>query len=131
MKPITAVAHWSRKPPPETWKDTKGVRCWTVHLKLDGRRMSVPFFQGSAHTEKPTAADVLTCLLSDANSVESARSFDEWAGDLGYDTDSRKAERTYRACQSIAKRLRVFLGDEYEALVYSDEDAITARCAVA
>src|SRR3990167_6696052 len=41
--------------------------------------------------QRPTAEDVLDCLASDAAGVENNRDFDEWAGDYGYDTDSREA----------------------------------------
>jgi len=52
--------------------------------------------------------------VSDAQSVDDARDFEDWCAELGYDTDSRKAERTFRACQRIAERLRQFLGDAYD-----------------
>ena len=35
----------------------------------------------------------------------------EWAKDFGYDTDSRKAETTYRACLEIALQLRNGIGE--------------------
>lgn len=53
----------------------------------------------------PEFADVLYCLVSDAEVLEYS-SFDEWTRAYGYDTDSRKAEQTYRACLDIALPLR-------------------------
>lgn len=52
----------------------------------------------------PSIDDLLECIESDASASE--RSFDDWCGDLGYDTDSRKALETYLSCQEIGQKLR-------------------------
>jgi len=84
--------------------------------------MTVYFSQGSAHKKKPTLAEVLDCLASDASGIENARSFEDWANEYGYDTDSRKAEKTYRICQVQAEDLRNLLGrDAYKTLLYHTE----------
>lgn len=67
------------------------------------------FSQGPAHTEPPTAEDVLDCLASDASGYENAPRFEDWAGEYGYDTDSRRAERTFRAVEAQAASLRTWL----------------------
>ena len=54
----------------------------------------------------PDAAGVLHSLLMDAQAVD--QSFDDWASDLGYDTDSMKAFRTYGACCAMGRQLRQF-----------------------
>ena len=59
----------------------------------------------------PNPADVMCCLLSDAEAIDCA-CFEDWATDLGYDTDSRKVEGIYRACLSTGLRLRMLLGEE-------------------
>jgi hypothetical protein len=51
----------------------------------------------------PQAADVLYSLLLDSSAA--SQSFESWASEFGYDTDSRKAEATYRACQQNADKL--------------------------
>lgn len=84
---------------------------WKVTLRHKERRLTTEFHQGSAHTSPPTAADVLSCLVSDAVSVEQEPDFEGWAESLGYDSDSRKAERVYRACARIRGRVRQFLPD--------------------
>lgn len=61
--------------------------------------------------KKPNATDIFSCLISDAQSVQGA-TFEDWASDLGYDVDSRKAEKTYRSCQDEATNLQKFLGRE-------------------
>lgn len=58
----------------------------------------------------PSFADVLHSLVSDADVIDCG-SFEEWAGNLGYDADSRKAEGIYRACLETALKLRNALGD--------------------
>lgn len=90
-------------------------------LKFRGRQMTVFFSMGMAHNNEPTQEDVLSCLASDSSSVDN-NSFEEWCRDLGYDTDSRKAEKTYNICVKQAKRLKQFLGDSlYEELLYETE----------
>lgn len=66
--------------------------------------------EGSKVVE-PEAADVLASLVLDS-SVLDAGGFEAWAEELGYDTDSRSAEATYRACLEIAVKLRAGLGDQ-------------------
>jgi hypothetical protein len=88
---------------------------WAVTLRMGRKQMTVPFSQGWAHTKPPTAADVLDCLASDASGAD--ESFEDWAANYGYDTDSRKAERTYNAVRKQTARLRQFLGDKYEPLL--------------
>lgn len=67
--------------------------------------------------KKPTVADVLDCLASDASGAD--QGFEDWAGDLGYDTDSRKAEETYKTIQRQTKELRKLIGGAaFDALLY-------------
>ena len=85
-------------------------------------QMHVPFSQGSAHTKPPTLEDVLDCLASDSAGVENARSFEDWAAEYGYDTDSRKAEKTYCLCRDQAEQLKALLGpDSYAQLLWNVE----------
>ena len=59
----------------------------------------------------PEVGEVLYCLAADSQGIENSRSFEEWAGEYGYDTDSRSAEATYRTCQGLAANLAAFLGE--------------------
>lgn len=93
---------------------------WTVTLRYAGRRMTVDFYTGQAAGE-PDAAGVLECLCSDACTVENARSFEDWCCELGFDSDSRTAERLYKASVRQTEALRRFLGDAFDRLVYADE----------
>lgn len=59
----------------------------------------------------PNLEDVLYSLLLDASVLDSP-TFEDWAGEFGYDTDSRKSEKLYNACLEIALKMRALLGDE-------------------
>jgi hypothetical protein len=63
-----------------------------------------------AKPQAPSPADVLQCVLSDAEAC--GQSFESWCGDFGYDTDSRKAFATYEACQRNGDKLRGFFTPE-------------------
>lgn len=58
----------------------------------------------------PKLRDVLYSLVQDANAID-YDSFESWAAEYNYDSDSRAAERAYRACLDIALKLRAMLGD--------------------
>jgi hypothetical protein len=58
----------------------------------------------------PDSESVIHSLLSDADVLD-AGGFEGWASDLGFDPDSRTAEKTYRACLDIALKLRSGLGE--------------------
>lgn len=93
---------------------------------IDARegRLTLVFSMGRGHNGKaPELADVLDCIASDAATIENADSFEDWASDLCYDEDSRRAERTYNACREQAERLRRFIvsTSDYETLLYETE----------
>lgn len=62
------------------------------------------------HRTMPDAADVLHSLLLDGSAID-AGGFEDWAGDYGYDEDSRKAEKMYRECVDTGLKLRNTFGD--------------------
>jgi hypothetical protein len=103
------------------------ARHWRVTLQRpESAPMYVPFSQGSAHTEPPTAADVLDCLASDAATVENARDVLDFAAEMGFDLDSHKnrerARRTFETIQRQSGELREFLGDDaFETLLWNTE----------
>jgi hypothetical protein len=104
----------------EEWARTASH--WRCVLKRHGRRLTVPFSQGEAYMEPPTLAEVLKCVASDSATYEYARSFSEWCHANGYDTDSRKAERTYRVIGRQAASLKSLLGEPaYQELLWNTE----------
>jgi hypothetical protein len=96
---------------------------YKVTLRRGSRRMTLHFSKGIGHHgAEPEAAEVLDCLSSDASGIENGSGFEDWCGEYGYDTDSRKAEKTYKVCARQAAKLRVFLGDElYDQLLWHTE----------
>ena len=92
---------------------------YTVILRRKGAKpLSLPFFQGLGHLRAPTAADVVYCLCSDARCGEQA--FEEFCSDLGYDSDSRRAELIWRKCRESAADIRAFLGDDFDAFANAE-----------
>lgn len=70
----------------------------------------------------PSVEDVLDSLASEAAMYDESRDFEDFCANLGYDTDSRRAERIYNELGEVAKRLRFFLGREaYDELLYRTE----------
>lgn len=107
------VLYTGESPPDESWK----AEGWKVTLKYRGRQLTVPFYTGSAWTmegREPTPADVLSCLCSDSSGYEGSQSFEEWASEYGYDTDSRKAEHIYRQVKEQSVKVRRLLGQDFD-----------------
>lgn len=107
-----------------------GSHPWRVTLRRrsngERRQLSVDFFQGPAICAEPTPADVLSCLLSDASSVDNCCDFEEWAEDYGFldDFDEgalRRARRVWDACEALQLKLERFLGcDLYDRAIVCD-----------
>jgi hypothetical protein len=76
------------------------------------RQITTYFSCGPAWDREPQAADVLSCLISDARSGE--ESFEDFCSELGYDSDSRQAERIWRTCRKVAPKVERFLADDRE-----------------
>lgn len=84
------------------------------------QRIWLIFSMGFAHNgKKPKLAEVLDCMASDATVGWS--SFESWCADLGMDSDSRKAERTFNACVDQTKRLKRIMGDDFDNLLNNVE----------
>jgi hypothetical protein len=100
------------------------------NFPMRARSMKLYFSQGSVHTQDPILADVLDCLASDAAGYENAKPsprspkdhFVSWAVEYGYDGDSRKAERTFKAIKRQAEQLKRTIGeDAYQELLWNTE----------
>ena len=97
---------------------------WMVTLHWSGRMLSSCFNTGSEYRNGawvpryPTATDVLGCLCSDAASAD--QTFEQWCSDFGYDTDSRRAERCYHDIQESTRKLRRFLGEQYDTFLQAE-----------
>ena len=108
---------------PDFGNDGRDMDHWRVVLRLKAKTQTRSFstffsmYRGY-NGATPDADTVLDCLASDASAVENTSGFEDWADEVGYSTDSRTAERIYKALQRNAKRLRAFLGEaEYRKLI--------------
>lgn len=87
---------------------------FTCTIRCDNKRMTIPYKMGTAHKgKKPELAEVLDSIASDVSGLEDGEiSFEEWAANYGYDSDSRKAESIFHACEVEALQLRTLLGEK-------------------
>lgn len=85
----------------------------TVKNITTGKRTSFEFWASIANPTIKTEKDLLSafsCFISDA--LAGSGSFESFCSEFGYDEDSRRAERTYKACvTSYNKAERVIDGD--------------------
>lgn len=88
---------------------------WTVVLGLEQRRLPISWWTGLGLTATPTARDVLERLLADAADVDGSPDFAGWCVQHGFDTGDRQKEQSYRAAVRQTEKLRLFLGEKYEA----------------
>ena len=115
-KRITIESHYGAVEVPEGWP--RGTHPYKCILRFGRKRMTVPFFMGPANEHEPEAADVLSCLILDSSACDA--SFEEWCSDMGYGSYSRSAEKTYKACLKAGKKVRAFLGDEFDTFAQAE-----------
>lgn len=106
---------------------------YQVTLSYEDRTMSLTFYQGLGIDHDPTAASVLESVLSDWTPADAT--FEDWASDYGYDTDSRKAEATFRAVQEQSRAWETLIGAQlahsiqYGELLSLDPEELAERLA--
>jgi hypothetical protein len=98
---------------------------YRCQIRKGRRSMVVYFSQGSSCTTAPTCEEVLGCVANDVHGFENADSFEDWCSMYGYDTDSRRAEKTYKAVERQATALARVLNDSdaYKTLLFGIEGA--------
>lgn len=92
----------------------------TVKNNQTGAEAQFDFWTALADKDPSTALDkkynllnAVYCWITDA--ISGLQSFEEFCSELGYDTDSRKAEATWKACQTAtAQAQRVISEDLYD-----------------
>jgi len=73
----------------------------------------VRLYRGREKIPSVTEREPLPFLEADFNAgALNYPDFESWASEFGYDTDSRKAERTYRADVETGIKLRYALGED-------------------
>jgi len=70
-------------------------------------REQIKKFKNRENKFFPSAYDVLACLTK-----SEVGSFKDFCGDYGYDEDSRKAEKTYKAVLEEWKNIKMLYSDE-------------------
>lgn len=92
-------------------KDSRYV--FKITLKKGGKQYTFNFGQSIAEgSNEPTLYSVLACLTK-----YKVGSFEEFCSDYGYDTDSRTAEKTYKAVLKEWEAMeRLFNNEELELL---------------
>lgn len=133
----------------DEWR--RAANRWELTLHYDGRDLRIPFWQGSGHQielptrgrmtdvygwtikyrtvarggdvyqypKAPTLLSVLECLASEVNLGDQL--FEDFCADLGYDTDSRKAYKSWEESRDLMLRIRDWLGHEqFEKFRYTD-----------
>jgi hypothetical protein len=98
------VSPWSQEDErtPDNWNN----HTVTVYNTEIRKRTSFEFWASIMNPEIRTPAEVLEafeCFVSDA--LAGDQSFTDFCADMGYDTDSRQAERTWKACIRSWKKL--------------------------
>jgi len=105
----------------ERWPNANHYRC-TLTNDANGYTFDVEFHMGSALTNEPTVHDVLETLAMDAVSAEVVTSFEEWADELGMNSDSRRDERIYdEVCRQNGHLFSLLGFDAYEEILYQTE----------
>jgi hypothetical protein len=98
------------------WKAEAGA------FEIENGFAAIPEWHGIRADKKrpitPEACDVLYYLASKAG-VLNYSGFEDWASEMGYDADSRKAEKIYRECIETALKLRAALGDDGLAALHT------------
>lgn len=104
-------------------QDSDNMDHWRCDIRQGSGWMRVYFSKGYGHHgAQPTLDEVMDCLAMDAAGVDNARTFEEWCREYGYDTDSRKAEKTYNMCKQQRDDLYNLLGpSSYYALLWETE----------
>jgi len=88
-------------------------------IKKGNKQFATYYSQGLGITDEPKLRDVLDCLANDA---QTDGTFEDFCDTFGYSTDSRHAERVYKAVISNSRKLKKLLGkDAYNKLVHEVE----------
>ena len=106
--------------------DSNNMDHWLCEISKGDEVMETYFSMGMGHNgNEPDLETVLDCLSSDSSMVENAENddgFEGWANELGFDTDSRKAEKTYNVSVKQAEEFCLLLGVKlYNTMLWDTE----------
>lgn len=97
------------------WNDKQSrSHCYhEITVSKKGRQIEFDFWSSLVHPKITTKQDCIAafeCFLNDA--IAGENTFEEFCGEFGYDTDSRKAEETWKACQIATGKAKYLLDDD-------------------
>ena len=102
----------------DEWKRT--ATKYNCKITFKNQSYTFNFWMGSAHTKAPSKKDVLYSFIMDD---VSCMDFNEFCSNFGYDGDSLKALKTFKACQTQTDSFyRLFDEEEREMLKELLED---------
>ena len=114
FKGITITATYTgSKPAP--WNGDANWNHHKIRVYYKGRRLEFDFWASLAKPEVRSPREVLDafeCFLSDA--ISGNQDFEEFCSEFEYDTDSRKAEKTWKACKSSYSKFKRVFGDSFD-----------------
>lgn len=92
--------------------DTEARYVFKCKLTRNGKSYTFNFGQSiNSGAEEPTLYDILACIQK-----YDVGSFEDFYGEFGYNEDSRKAEKTYKAVCKEFKAVERLFGDVMEEL---------------
>ena len=98
----------------DEWKKTSNK--YKARITYNKKSMTISFYTGSGWKKDPVLEDILGSILQDTTYLDYG--FEDFANEMGYDPDSRKAEKIYKEIQKQAKKInRIFSKEEQEELL--------------
>ena len=95
---ITITSRYTDQNPADPSWQANHYICKLTRRTEDRKRkqFTIYFSKGYGLNGEPRADEVLNCVAMDSSHIENCPDFEDWAPDLGYDTDSRKAFNIFK-----------------------------------
>jgi hypothetical protein len=96
---------------------------YRIMVSKDKKRASFDYYMSASDTQKGNKFEdyklALYCLFQDG--YDGSFSFEDFCSNMGYDQDSRNAEKIYKACQKMLEKCYRFLDTTDQMLDIIDE----------
>lgn len=96
----------------EDWGDKNPRYYFKCRLTRGRKQYTFDFWMGPATAGYPTMYDVLACL----SKPQGIESFEDFCDEFGYDYDSRRAERIFKAYKKEVANVERLFGDVMDEL---------------
>ena len=94
---------------------------WKVTFSYEDKEFETFYSMGSGHLgAEPDLEDVLNCLAMDCRMAEFAF-FEDYCNEFGFDSDSRKAEKSWNIVRDQRTKLQEFFGDKFDEFLLLEE----------